>query len=267
VSPSEIEDLPNPGAFVYDLSDKDLLAKLITHVCVLDGEDEADFKTTVLNLVQSNPLAERISRLARTRWVFVAGNYPDNAAQPDSGIEWFTNRQEYLDRLKKFCEMLTETLLDQGFSVSACPQVEAVGMHVTTKAVDYLDNVEHPEHVDFAIGGIHPIDREARKSSLSETAKKKWLDHIMEFRKSYLSNQEWLILIGGNQGSKEEYEAARKSKVKVVLIPCFGGTAANIHSGLANQLKGPCVGCQKHQGLCDARSVQQIVSALKGDVA
>ena len=267
VSPLEIEDLPNPGAFVYDLSDKELLAKLIIKVGVHDGEDEAEFTTKVYNQVLSSPLADRIAQLSRTRWVFIAGNYPENAALPNSGIDWFTNRQEYLDRLKKFCEMLTDELLDQGFSVCACPQVEAVGMHVTARAVEYLGNVDHPAHVDFAIGGIHPIDREARKSGLSETAIRKWLDHIMEFRKSYLSNQEWLILIGGNHGTKEEYDAARDSKVKVITIPCFGGTAATLYSRDTDPVKGPCARCEKRQGLCDSKSVQQLVTALKGNVS
>jgi hypothetical protein len=267
VSPSDIEDLPSPGAFVYDLSEKDLLARLIINVCVHDGEDEAAFTPRVYNIVQDSPLAKRVCQLSLTRWVFIAGNYPEDAALPNSGINWFTTRQEYLDRLKRFCEMLTEALLDQGFSVSACPQVESVGMHVINRAVSYLDSVQHPSDVDFSIGGIYPIDRTARKSSLSETARRKWLDHIMEFRKSYLSNQEWIILIGGNEGTKEEHDAARKSKVKVMAIPCFGGTAAVIHSRTADNIKGPCAHCEKRKGLCDVKDVQQIVSALKGDVS
>ena len=267
VSPSEIADLPSPGAYVYDLSEKDLLARLIINVCIHDGEDEGIITPKVYNVVQESPLAERICQLSRTRWVFVAGNYPENAALPNSGLNWFTTRQEYLDRLKRFCEMLTEILFDKGFSVSASPQVEAVGMHVITKAVDYLDNVKHLPHVDFAIGGIHPIDREARKSSLSETARRKWLDHIMEFRKSYLSNQEWLVLIGGNEGTNEEYDAAKKSKVKIMPIPCFGGTAAIIYSRASEDITGPCVHCAKRNGLCETREIEQIVLALKGSEA
>jgi hypothetical protein len=265
VSPSDIEDLPSPGAFVYDLSEKEMLASLITKVCVYDGEDEDTFAPKVLNVVQNSPLAEKVIQLSRTRWVFVAGNYPENAALPSSGINWFITRQEYLDRLKRFCEMLTEALLDQGFSICACPQVEAVGMHVSAKAVAYLDKTQHPSHVDFAIGGIHPIDREARKSSLSETARRKWLDHIMEFRKSYLSNQEWIILIGGNEGTKEEHDAAKKSKVKVMPIPCFGGMAATLHTRNPDYIKGPCARCEKRDGRCDTKEIQQIVLALKGN--
>jgi hypothetical protein len=266
VLPSEIEDLPNPGAFVYDLSDKDSLANLITKVCVIVGEEESSYALEVLNVVHNSPLAERIYHLSRTRWVFIAGNYPDNAALPTSGLNWFTTREDYLDRLKKFCKMLTETLLREGFSVSACPQVEVVGMHVISEAVAFLDDVagQHPMHVDFSIGGIHPIDREARNSSLSDTAKRKWIDHIMGFRKSYLSNQEWLILIGGNEGTKEEYAAAKASKIKIMTIPCFGGISATIHSKATFKLKGPCAHCIKRDGTCDHNDIMNIVLALKG---
>ena len=264
VSPSEIEDLPSPGAFVYNLSDKDHLARLITNICVHDGDDEAVVKPTVYKLVHSSPLADEILKLAQTRWVFIAGNYPDNAASPNSGINWFTNREQYLERLKNFCVTLTEVLLDEGFSVSACPQVDAVGMHVIDRAVSYLDNIQHPAHVDFAIGGIHPIDREAREKGLSETARRKWHDHIMEFRKSYLANQEWIILIGGNEGTKEEHEAAKKSKVKVLTIPCFGGIASTLPSNKADMIKGACAHCIERQGLCDLKDIQNIVSVLKG---
>jgi len=264
VSPSEIEDLPSPSDFVYDLSDKNQLAQLITNVCVHDGDDEGMIRPRVHNLVLTSPLADELCKLARTRWVFVAGNYPDNAALPTSGINWFTNRADYLERLKRFCGMLTEALLERGFSICACPQVDAVGMHVTAQAVAHLDNIHHPSHVEFAIGGIYPIDREARKTELSETARRKWRDHIMEFRKSYLANQEWLILIGGNEGTKEEHDAAKETKVKVMTIPCFGGMAASLHAKATDSVKGPCGHCIKRNGQCEVKDIQQIVTVLSG---
>lgn len=262
VSPTEIEDLPGPGDFVYDLSDKDQLAQLITNVCEQDGDDRGTVQPKVFNVVHNSPLAEAVCKLARTRWVFVAGNYPDNAAQPSSGINWFTNRADYLERLKRFCEMLTESLLEGGFSVCACPQVDSVGMHVTAKAVAYLDDTDHPPHVDFAIGGIYPIDRDARNRALSETARRKWHNHIMEFRKSYLSKQEWLVLIGGNEGTREEHDAAKKAKVKVIAIPCFGGMAASLHAKTTDSGREPCGRCTKRNGLCDAKEIRQIVTTL-----
>ncbi len=260
---ADIDYLPGPGAFTYDLFDKNSLAQLIINVCLSKGGDKDKVTAKVNSIVETSTFTKQIITLSKTRWVFIAGNFPTNAALPDSGIEWLTTKEDYKTRLKDFVEVLTETLLDQGFSIAACPQVSAVGMNVINKAVSCLDSKDYVGPVDFRISGIYPIDREAREITLSASAKKKWLDHIMSFRKSYLIDQEWLIVLGGNQGTREEYLAAEASKLNIFSIPCFGGTAESICGEKSTDIGEPCRSCTKRDGLCGRDGITKIVEYIE----
>ncbi len=88
------------------------------------------------------------------------------------------------------------------------------------------------------------------------------MDHIVLFRKTYLANQEWLIAIGGNLGTQEEYEAARDCGVKVVSIPCFGGTAASTATSAVDGMLAPCKTCTKRDGMCSQQTIEEIVASL-----
>jgi hypothetical protein len=202
--------------------------------------------------------------LAKKRWVFVAGNTVNDPGRSDSGVDWYTTTADYENRLREFSESLTELLLENGFSIAACPQVRSLGMHVTERAMSCLDTKHYEGPVEFRIAGIHPIDREAREIKLSsETAKKKWLDHIMAFRGTYLENQEWLVLIGGNDGTQEEFQAATKCGVKTFAVPCFGGTAMRVFNKHKSLRIEPCARCTTRDGQCGDVGIKGIVGYLK----
>ncbi|MGD0078122.1 MAG: toll/interleukin-1 receptor domain-containing protein [Sedimentisphaerales bacterium] len=266
ISVSEIEDLPSDSALCYDISIKDQLAHLITNICALGNKNRDSIAAEVQEKVMNSDFVTRILTLSKTRWVFIAGNCPNDLSQSHPGIEkWYTTQTEYNSRLRDFAEKLTECLFDKEFSIATCPQVPTFGMHVTEQALSLIASGEYGEHVDFRIAGIHPIDRDARELKLSsKAAKRKWFEHILSFRKTYLTDQEWLITIGGNEGTQEEYEAARACNVKVFAIPCFGGTAYQIF----NKTKaGPCLNCTKKDGSCGKDEIAKIADYLKKGTA
>ena len=85
----------------------------------------------------------------------------------------------------------------------------------------------------------------------------------MEFRKSYLRDQEWLLTIGGSEGTMEEYTAAKDCKVKVLPIPCFGGSSLDNWKKIKAATGCPCKGCQHNPKACMDTCIKEIVSYLK----
>jgi hypothetical protein len=177
--------------------------------------------------------------------------------------------------MREFVKQLTSNLLRAGISITACPQVETVGKVALLAAEAFVSQQEKNESAgtaasDYEIGGIYPIDHKLRDLPLSIAAKSKWREHLMNFRKSYLEKQEWLILVGGSHGTKEECEAAnslnkeRKAKIKIYPIPCFGGTAAKIFVSLRKASVShldPCLRCKKRQYPC--RNLDAIVEKIR----
>jgi|GEM_PF-2891655 len=264
VSPADIDYLPSGSALYYDLSNEDSLADLITNVCLSKSGERAEVSARVLSIIKkSQSIVQRILTLAKTRWVFIAGNTPKNLSQREPALTWYKTQAHYRARLWDFIEALTEALLENGFSITSCPQVPDVGMRVTEKALSSLDSKRYFNPVNFRISGIYPIDREAREITLSQTAKKKWLDHILEFRRSYLADQEWLIVIGGNVGTSDEHAAALDCGVKVFPVPCFGGTATQIYNSGKTPLLEPCKSCSKKDGSCGSEGINRLIESLK----
>lgn len=264
VSPSDIDYLPSGSVLYYDLSNEDSLADFITNVYLSKTGERAEVSARVNRAIKnSRSIVQRILTLAKTRWVFIAGNTPKNLSQQEPALTWYKTQAQYRFRLWDFVEVLTEALLKNGFSITSCPQVPDVGMRVTEKALSCLDSKQYPNPVNFKISGIYPIDREAREITLSKTAKKKWMDHILEFRRSYLADQEWLLVIGGNVGTSEEHAAALDCGVKVFPVPCFGGTATHIYSSAKSHLLEPCKSCSKKDGSCGAEEINQLIESLK----
>jgi hypothetical protein len=260
---SEIEYLPNPGAQVYSLFDKKSLVDLIVNICATKGSNKSEIAAKAHNVVNTSEFTGRIINLSKIRWVFIAGNVPNDETILRSQVPHFTSMQDYTTRLETFVDKLTEHLLGAGFSVAACLQVPSVGFQVIKSAANLLETKKYTQHVDYRISGTYPIDRDARQASLSVTAKQKWLSHIMDFRKSYLKDQEWLLTIGGSQGTMEEYMAARQCRVKVLSVPCFGGSSHNIWETNEAARGGPCKECQHNTGTCTDDRIKEIVSYLK----
>lgn len=259
---SDIDYLPSEGTLVYDLFDVDSLVQLCVNVCLSKGGNQDEVTAKVERVVRQSSITKKIITISKTRWVFIAGNTPNDEKVLSSQIGWYKNKTEFEEKLKKFVNNLTETLLDEGFSISACPQVPSVGMHIINKAVNCIATKKYLDPVDFRIAGLYPIDREARELKLQSEAKQHWLDHIMDFRRSYMDDQEWLILIGGNEGTYEEYLAATETKTKIFSIPCFGGTAKEVWDKEVGRVI-KCKDCLGKDGQCGKEEIEKIIKFLK----
>lgn len=181
---------------------------------------------------QRQKLVQAVICRAKRRWIFIAGNTPTQVA-PKS-----VNTKD----IPKFVRRLSSKLMDHGFNLSACPQVKSVGKIVLDTAEKKISQQSVCAltgcDVDYEIAGIYPIDREVRLSTAANRIRTRWMEHLLEFRKSYLVNKDWLILIGGNNGTLEEFEAAQQLNaetsqcLRVCFVRCFGGSAARLNRKL-----------------------------------
>lgn len=179
--------------------------------------------------VERRSLVDAVLCRARRRWVFIAGNRPEGR-NPGNSVD--------MKHLKKVVELLSTRLIEAGFNISACPQVKPVGKIALEAAQKWMaTDAPCPVtgcRVDYEIAGIYPIDQELRRTKLKDRhIQTRWREHLLEFRMSYLSDKDWLILIGGNRGSIEEFEAVDRLNedshgIKVCFITCFGGAAKKL---------------------------------------
>ena len=169
---------------------------------------------------------------ARKRWIFIAGNIPTEASIDKTVIT---------DQIQYFVKHLAVDLLRDGFNLSACPQVKPIGGVVLRTAEAFMAERDSCTmggcEVDYEIAGIHPIDKNPSFADLSnKKAISRWHNHLLLYRRSYLENKDWLIVLGGNEGTKDEFDVVQsinESKlhhdIKVCFIPCFGGTAKKLN--------------------------------------
>lgn len=227
VSMDEIE-LIGKDVTVYDLFDETSLMDLVFNVCKTHDQvmDPVELRQLIERNMSNNHNKDAILQLSKTRWVFIAGNVPDENSK-DNKLK---------NEINKYVKSLTTTLLKHEFSIASCPQVLDVGKVASTTYLDFIKN-NSAEGVDFRISGLYPIDRFARQhTGLDNEVTEAWKRHLNEFRKSYLSDVEWLILIGGSKGTLEEYSAAKELGTKIVFVPFFGGTAYNLWKN-SNEIK------------------------------
>jgi hypothetical protein len=270
VSDAEISIVPDPlNHYTYKLFDQKELQDLLRNVAehaLRQASQDVNEKISDMFAAQHYLLDSLIS-MAATRWVFIAGNFPTKRATLSG------NRKV---QMRKFVKQLSQELLRAGFSITACPQVNPVGKVALHAAEEFV--ASQSKHgafgtvcVDYEIAGLYPIDRILRKKPLdSTTANSKWQEHLMKFRKSYLKKQEWLILLGGTDGTKEELQAAmalnkeRRHEIKVYPIPCFGGFSAKTFRDLVksdgHHLQA-CISCSNQRKPCTR--IPQIVANMK----
>jgi hypothetical protein len=272
VSDADIESIPDPDdLYHFKLFERHDLQNLLINVAREHlGEACQEVLENINKIFVTPPhrLVSNLLTIAASRWIFIAGNVP-------RGGHPFP--QKRVHQMNSFVAQLTQRLLDAGFSIAACPQIETVGKEALKTAEKYIadnsdGNSAKADCVDYEIGGLWPIDSILRTKPLGwKRAESKWQEHLMRFRKSYLYKQEWLFLLGGTEGTLEEYQAAeainreRGAKIKTFSIPCFGGTAAKVFQKLENkpgcQYLEPCRKCKDMGNKC--RKIDQIVDKIK----
>ena len=179
--------------------------------------------------MKKNKHKDKIINLSKSRWIFIAGNLPYNKDKLLNENKYFKNSEDILkEKIQNFVCELTMGLIHNNFNVASCPQVEDVGRVVSSTYLEtrkkYTDL-----NTDYRIGGLYPVDMFTRETTHPDTEiLENWKHHLNNFRKSYLAYVEWLILIGGGTGTREEFDAAQKINTKILLVPFFWGTSMDL---------------------------------------
>lgn len=243
VSISELAGLPGDDMFVFDLFNPKGLCDLVLRIYrEARGATAAQRHGSMIrNTVQKAVEADEILAAAAVRWVFLAGSAPTDTT---ALMRFAADGQSAAPSSDRILEMiatdLTQALLTAGFSVGSCPEVPAVGSAVAREATRWI--CEHTQGaIDrYQIGGLYPIDREARRRELTLQQRDHWNRLFMEYRRGYLRRYEWLLVLGGNEGTHEEFEAALSlESVKICSIPAIGGTGLRIYDRLRDRYPFP----------------------------
>ncbi|MBI5094145.1 MAG: toll/interleukin-1 receptor domain-containing protein [Candidatus Hydrogenedentes bacterium] len=236
IDEKEINFFPHGAKpFHFKLYEKPALKQLILKIGEGRFRSERDRQAFVANVNdvfarQPNVIEEVLCR-ARRRWVFIAGNHPR-----------VRSKRVISD---KFIRLLSAKLIEAGFNISACPQVEPVGKVALETAAKWVASGQRCPltgcKIDYEIAGLYPLDRELRTGGIhAPDIINRWQDKLLEFRRSYLTDKDWLIVIGGNEGSEEEFDAVRalnaggKQRIKVCFVTCFGGAAQELSRQFAS---------------------------------
>lgn len=174
-------------------------------------------------------LLKKVNILAGRRAVFIAGSLPKDDVN-DSNV---TKNLSY--DIPKITAELTRELLKNKFTVGSCPVVEGVGRIVADEAQRFIR--DNPDQLDagYEIGGLYPL-YPLKGVTLGSKEEELWRKLFRGFRETYLTKYEWLVVIGGNEGTREEFDAAREiGTLKIISLPFLGGTGYLIRNHIGNQ--------------------------------
>jgi hypothetical protein len=254
VSGVSLKDIESIGkdVQVYRLHELESLTQLCINVCLAKpGSCSEDFiRNKLPEIIKKNRYAKSILELSKIRWVFIAGNQPQDIDSQISFLPHFRSKQQYLDELQKYVEALTLELIRKGFGLVSCPQVDTVGRVVSTKYLQYT--TENPkEKAHYRIGGFYLRESPKLEGKIQEL----WWQQISEFRKSYLEDVDRLVVIGGGSGTKQEYEAALELGIKIDLVPFFGGISYRLWFNGNSDRKRPYERWSEKEGVLPARDL------------
>jgi len=223
------EVTPGKEGYVYNLHDAKQVVNLVLAVCqrYLSGRSYKDSRAGFRAALKASQHLEGVVCRARVRSVFIAGSLPVSGIVSLSVPNSTAKRPA--KRIAALTADVTRMLLDAGFTVGSCPEVPDVGAVAAREATRWIAENVQRECERYRIGGLYPIDRSTRESDYSAAQKRHWEHFLADFRRSYLRDYEWLLVIGGNQGTMEEFDAALDIKtLKVCSIPAAGGTGSTI---------------------------------------
>jgi len=196
--------------------------KGIRSYCVNDGKE----------------LVNKLIDLCKERCIYFVGSKPENKSDERG---W---KQEFVD---DFIDSLTPRLLQKGAKISSFPTVHEVGERVFDATMK-----KNPEK--YEISGLYGCDRAADKKDIDKC---KWDELLKNSRKTYLENKNSMIIIGGNEHTREEFYVAKDMPtLEIFPIPCMGGFAEeqfNYDKERYKKTDHPCCGCnyKERKGNCD----------------
>lgn len=213
--------------YLFDLADREGVKNLVLNIYrEYRGAAALDRNRKTIELaVHGNDNTNRVLLLAARRSVFIAGSLPADRSLLDRmriQEERDIKGNEVLEWISK---KITRRLLNDGFYVASCPEVPCVGYAVSAVANKWLADADEPlDSERYSIGGLYPVDRQRRESKMSEREKLQWRKLFLQYRESYLKNHEWLLVLGGNEGTTEEIVAAERLRtIRICSVPSLGG--------------------------------------------
>lgn len=237
VAPDSIQSLPGAsGLFSHNISTVDgaetLLKNIFCHLdpiiatqCAFDGQPTKE-------------LIEDLAHGASRRTAFIAGSVPidrrdlDEIRMRDHFVELDHAPAE--QKLAAIADDTTRGLLRAGFIVGSWPVVPGVGNPVFRSAHQFAreDQCDEPLH---QIGGIWPGYAQQREElriagvHLSAAEDRHFARVFADFRVQYLRHYDWVVILGGQSGTREEFNVAREiDGIRIVTVPALGGTGRNV---------------------------------------
>lgn len=222
VSTAQLQNMPGNDTYVYNLSDESNIRDLVLNV--LEKFKDSTHIPIASKFISQNVNARQIRALSIKRKVFIGGSAPINREKLDA-LSKLYNKLEGDELLRKIVCDITTSLLNNGFFVSSCPDVSAVGRTVLESSIKWCE-----EHGKELLNVYSPQGQLTFPEGQSEEALIKALKHgFIHSRKEYLKDFEFLLIIGGNNRTELECKAARElGSIKIVPISCIGGTALKI---------------------------------------
>lgn len=236
ISDAQINSLPGGVKFIYRLFEEQGIAHLVFKT-LSNARGESFQQNEVLERVQKSAFAARIVKLAQSRSVFIAGSPAAKKGRVGSVRLASSTGDSNDEVMAVVTKDITRALLNSAFRICACPDVSAVGLNVADEVSRWCSEKHCPWHEVFTISGQLQFP-----TSLNPHYPLREMIHA-GFRKSrelYLKDQEWLLVLGGNERTQIEYEVARSlGSVKVVALPIFGGTGLTAYRELIGQCIQP----------------------------
>ena len=238
-----IRRLPGKNRFVYDLFSEEGLIDFFMKVYEITTTkaEAARMEVFIRESLGKSTTTRNIIHRAKLRSVFIAGSLPQPSADfPGAQIKAAPalHRHEVIDHVTK---ELTFKLLEHGFTVSTCPDVSAVGLSVIEGICEWTREHGVDWRDVFRVGGRYdPLSSLDRVPQENITLVEMLKQASVETRRDYLRDQEWLLIIGGKDRTRLEWEAATGlPDLKVCALPIFGGVAAEAWAVQENRDRCP----------------------------
>jgi len=251
---------PGKDRYTHDVSTINGLVAFVAQICAHWPDTQAKSERSIERMVKDCRTTNSILRLARARSVFIAGSLskrespygpPKLEGKPDLCPE---------EVLRAATSDISKALLSAGFMICACPDVSAVGRTIAETVENWTE-----EHKDtcwqdiFRIGGQLEIPAETPCSSLRTMLQQAF----REARRDYLKDQECIVLLGGNQRTRIEYEVARElGTLKICPVPMFGGVGFDVCNDKGLQRSWPLTA---EELVWTSQACQRIVDYIKAE--
>jgi len=233
------------------LDSEDVIASFLVKVCCINGDSD---KQKLEDFIVGDPHVQRIKRRFLERRVYIIGSMPNIAIE---------SQKKWGDITKSFLSNLTKKLLSQGYYITSFPTVEHVGQ-IVANTVICNHKIDY-----YSIAGLYEMDNELKEFSknIPKSQQEEWSVIMSKYRKTYLKNQDFIIVIGGKENTREEIYAAITENVEFIPIPCLFGTAEDFWIESKNSKKQQCLNhslCKEYKKCVggDCKKIDKIINLM-----